>query len=292
MVRFFFIGFLALQLSGLAHGSEPCDPHSLLSVLDLNSDLKIKEGEKSVYGHILKKGEKVGDLKDGTHIYLIDADHHVMIEPRFPDLDEAHPIVTHRSLLNRLRETLKKEPKLVALGEIDIDHGLVSSINNHAGTAFMSEEELPAAAKVLKNSGLKVTSETQLLSFKMVKNGHDPEHIAAAFRIEVLKDPKLSALQNRLLDFRKKVFARFPSKKEYGKVDWVSFLQSKIGPADHLNVTDKNELNQSVLTFLGWIENPNDRYRVLPTLRMKQYSIEELETLFTNLERFEGFFNY
>ncbi len=286
----FIISFSLLGFLPVSFAENNCDINSVLSVLTLNQNVQLKAGEKPIYGTVLKKGTQIPKLtENGTYVFLIDQDENIVISHRYPDLDEVTPVVTHRSLLNQLRKTTKKEPKLLALGEINIDHGHVSSINNKAGTAYMNNSDLPHVAKFLKQAGLPIEKNTSLQLFNEVQKGHDAEHVAAAFRIQTLKDPHLRALNIKLTEFRRKMQLRFPD-KEPGMVDWTAFTQSTAHVSHGLSVETLSTNEYKMMPVFGWMENYNDRYRVLPILK-QGLSNQELDQLIEELPRFEGLFN-
>lgn len=276
--------------SEVAVASRPCDIRKKLGEIALNPEVKLKPGEKTSYGIILPPGAKIPKLQDGTHVFVIESDGSILISPRYPDLDEVAPVVTHRSLLNHFREVRGRAPGISGIGEINVDHGMISSINNKAGTAFMSEEKLPLVADYLKKAGLPVTRDTPLIPYQSVASGHDAEHVAAAFRIETLKDPVLSRINEKLLRFRKEIQSRFPSKEYPGQVDWMAFLKSPARKTGPMGLDELTAPQMRAMSSLSWMESFNDRYRLLPLLR-KEMSDRELEEVIEVLPRLEGIFN-
>ena len=282
---------LILLWRGAADASRPCDLRKKLGDIALNQNVKLKPGEKESYGMILSPGKKIPHLQDGTHVFVIESDGSILISPRYPDLDEVAPVVTHRSLLNRFREIRGREPGISGIGEINVDHGMISSINNKAGTAFMSEDQLPLVADYLKKCGLPVTRETPLIPYQSVASGHDAEHVLAAFRIQTLKDPVLSRINEKLLRFRKETQIRFPSKEFPGQVDWMAFLKSPARKTPPIGLDELTTHQMRAMSSLSWMESFSDRYRMLPILR-KEMTDRELEEVIEGLPRLEGVFDH
>ena len=283
--------WIALGLSTLSSQASGLDcPGSLkprLPVLTLHPEVILREGEKHAFGTILKRGESFPRLKDGPHVFILDQNQNLVLAERFPDFDEVNPVVTHRSLLRMLESSLGTEARLIALGEIHVNHGLITSVNNKAGTAFLPNEYLPEMVEVLRERGLPILPETRIVPFNEVKSGHDSEHIAAGFRNQVERDPQMRALNQKLTEFRARVFKRFPSSDGAGLVDWKAFLTSPAGPKDHFDLFTIREHQRMFFVAFNWIESMNDRYRTLPRLK-ELMTGEELEDLIHHLDRFEG----
>jgi hypothetical protein len=280
------LGLAALN----SHATQLDCPGSLkprLPTLTLNPEVILREGEKHAFGTILKRGEPFPKLKDGPHVFILDQNQNLVLAERFPDFDEVNPVVTHRSLLRMLESSLGTEARLIALGEIHVNHGLITSVNNKAGTAFLPNEYLPEMVEVLRERGLAILPETRIVPFNEVKPGHDSEHLAAGFRNQVERDPQMKALNQKLTEFRARAFERFPSREGAGLVDWRAFLTSPAGPKDHYDLFTIREHQRMFFVAFNWMESMNDRYRTLPRLK-ELMTGEELEDLIHHLDRFEG----
>jgi hypothetical protein len=289
LIAIMIFGFQAA--TAFATGPLDC-PGSLkprLPTLTLNPDVIIREGEKYSFGSILKRGEKFPNLKNGTHVFILDQDQNLVFAERYPDFDEMNPVVTHRSLYRKLEETLGQTPKLIGLGEIQVDHGVISFVSNKAGTAFLPDEYLPELVEVLKERGLPVIPETNAIPYKMVKSGHQAEHVVAAYRNQVERDPVLRELQQKLNVFRAEAYKRFPSSEIPGTVNWRSFLESPSGPENHFKLQTMGEPERMLFVVFSWLENMNDRYRTIPRLA-EMMSKEDLVEIITSFQRFEGVF--
>jgi hypothetical protein len=286
-------GFIILcLLSSPGQGMALDCPESLkprLPTLTLNANVVIREGEKHSFGKILKRGESFPRLSDGPHVFILDQNQNLVFSERFPDFDEVAPVVTHRSLYRKLEEYLGAEPKLIALGEIHFDNGVISSVNNKAGTAFLPNEYLPEMAAVLKERGLPITPETPIVPFDKVKPEHDTEHQIAAFRVKIERDPRLKALNEKLLGFRREAQMRFPRQDSPGLVRWEAFLESRTGPENGFSFSTMADNERIFLGCFSLMESINDRYRVIPVLN-ERLTPEELDHLISNLYRFEGSF--
>jgi hypothetical protein len=289
LIAIMIFGFQAA--TAFATGPLDC-PGSLkprLPTLTLNPDVIIREGEKYSFGSILKRGEKFPNLKNGTHVFILDQDQNLVFAERYPDFDEMNPVVTHRSLYRKLEETLGQTPKLIGLGEIQVDHGVISFVSNKAGTAFLPDEYLPELVEVLKERGLPVIPETKAIPYKMVKSGHQAEQAVAAYRIQVDRDPVFRELQEKITVFRAEAFKRFPSKEIPGTVDWRSFFESSSGPENRFTFQTMGEPERMFFVAFSWLENMNDRYRTIPELA-SMMSKEDLVKIITDFQRFEGVF--
>jgi len=258
-----------------------------LPALTLNSEITIRSGEKASSGRLLARGEKFPDLGDGAHVFIVDQDQNLVYSHRYPDLNQNEPLVTHRSLYQFLKNSTGKEPVLIALGEIHVDNGVISSINNKAGTAFLSNEYLPELAALLKERGLPLTPETPVVPFNEVRTGHDSELEAAAFRLQVESDPLLKALNEKLLKLRRDAQPRFPKAGAPGMVDWSAFFMSDSGPLDRITLKTIKSTEYQLLGALSWMESMNDRYRILPILSTRM-TLDELQHLMDHLYRLEG----
>ncbi len=273
------------------HASADC-PGSLkprLPVLELNSRVVVREGEKQIFGNILAKGENFPHLADGSHVFILEQGGTLAHSERYPDFDPVSPVVTHRSLYRKMTESLGFEPKLIALGEIHVNHGLITSVNNKAGTAFLPDEYLPEMVEVLRERGLPILPETKVVSFQNVKSGHDSEIDAAMYRNRIENTPELKELYQKMTEFRAKTFKRFPSSEGPGLVDWKAFLTSTSGPEDHYSLFTITEPQRVFYVAFSWMENMNDRYRVIPRIG-EMLSIPTLKELINHLDRYEGSF--
>ncbi|MBU6153024.1 MAG: hypothetical protein KGP28_01870 [Bdellovibrionales bacterium] len=284
--------FILCMFSSSGQAMELDCPESLkprLPTLTLNQNVVIREGEKHSFGRILKRGENFPNLNDGPYVFILDRDQNLVFSERFPDFDEVAPVVTHRSLYRKLEEHLGTEPTLIALGEIHFDNGVISSVNNKAGTAFLPNEYLPELAAVLKERGLPITPETPIVPFDKVRPEHDTEHQIAAFRSKIERDPRLKALNEKLLDFRREAQKRFPRQDSPGMVHWEAFLESQTGPNNRFAFSSMADHERIFLGCFSLMETMNSRYRVIPTLN-ERLTPEELDYLISNLYRFEGSF--
>ncbi len=290
--KFSFLVIILGLFGSQGHAMAMDCPGSLkprLPVLTLNAEVIVRQGEKHSFGTVLKRGENFPVLKDGTHIFILDQDQNLVVAERYPDLDELNPVVTHRSLYRKLEESLGAEPKLIALGEIQVELGMISFVSNNAGTAFLPNEYLSEMVAVLKERGLPISEKTQITPFDQVRSGHDPEHEVARYRIQVEKDPKLKAMSQKLMEIRSQVYQRFPSPEKPGTVDWKAFLFSSSGPENKFHFSEMNEPERFIFGGFDWLENMNDRYRVLPLL-VERMGYEKLEYMINNLLRLEGIF--
>ena len=260
-----------------------------LPVLEMNSAVVVREGEKQIFGNILAKGENFPHLADGSHVFILEQGGTLAYSERYPDFDPVSPVVTHRSLYHKMSESLGYEPKLIALGEIHVNHGLITSVNNKAGTAFLPNEYLPEMVEVLRERGLPILPETQVIPFQNVKSGHDSEIDAALYRNQIENDPQMKELYQKMMDFRAKTFKRFPSSEGPGLVDWKAFLLSTAGPEDHYSLLNVSENERIFYVAFGWMEHMNDRYRVIPRIA-KMLSVSKLEEIINHLDRYEGSF--
>lgn len=283
--------FISLLANTQAFASDDCldSLKPKLPGLELNSNVIAREYEKRSYGTILLPKASFPTLQDGPYVFILDQNGHLAFSKRFPDLDPDAPVVTHRSLYTHLSETLGKTPTLVALGEIHVDHGVISQINNKAGTAFLPNEHLQSLAEILKARGLPITEETPIVPYDSVRPGHDSEFQAATHRIKMETTPRLRRLNRVLLEFRREVYKRFPKAGSPGMVDWMEFLSSPSGPINHYSLRTMTENQRHLLYCFTWLESPNDRYRVVQTLDQAMPE-NELDEIMSNLHLYEGVF--
>jgi|GEM_PF-3798871 len=185
-------------------------------------------GEKESAGEVLSPSQNFPYLDDGAYVYVIDRQGRIGFSKRVPDLnDSVTPLVSHRSVFEKMKQDQTPPPEVTAAGEFEIHLGRVSLLNNKSGTFRGDEKNLFVTEALLKRHGLNIEPGTERVDYarQAVPGKHYSELASAEAWVRIHQDPVQRELFESFQTVEREIGLRYPSPAP-GKIDWVAFFSS------------------------------------------------------------------
>ncbi len=189
----------------------------------LNKVLDVDRLRRAVKIVDIGSKSKIGELQDGTYLYVIDSNRRLAIMDRLVDpgaqnlADPAAQFLgSHEGLVTHLKSTFKEEPSLYAAGEVVVRNGRVLMFSNGAGTYRGTQEHLDYAIREMRNAGVDIDSRTELRNYakKKYSDPHGTANSQARLALETKRDPTLMSLVLEARSVMRKLDDRFPQPED------------------------------------------------------------------------------
>lgn len=189
----------------------------------LNKVLDVERLRRHVKVVDIGSNSKIGDLQDGTYLYVIDGNRRLAIMDRLVDpgaqnlADPAAQFLgSHEGLVTHLKAAFKEEPTLYAAGEVVVRNGRVLMFSNGAGTYRGTQEHLDYAIREMRNAGVEIDSRTELRNYakKKYSDPHGTANSQARVALETKRDPTLMSLVLEARSVMRKLDDRFPKPED------------------------------------------------------------------------------